>query len=295
MENISALLGEVITKRGKDNISKEKDMEESLDYVDEKTNLLTCGHCHTAKEKLIDFMGDKKKVHISCKCMQEKEREEKEARRKYQQMLRINELRRYCFEDSIFLKARFENMDRDSEHRDIAENYVDKFEEVYKNNLGLILTGDVGCGKTHLAATIANGLIDQCISVKMTNFTSILNDMTNFDINKGKYINSLNEKKLLIIDDFGMERTTDFAYEHIFNIIDARYRVGKPLIITTNLNISQLTNPIGVREKRIYSRILEMASPIIFTGKNRRIKKMKDKSNLIYELLKEGEICKMKK
>ena len=34
MENISALLGEVITKRGKDNISKEKDMEESLDYVD---------------------------------------------------------------------------------------------------------------------------------------------------------------------------------------------------------------------------------------------------------------------
>lgn len=295
MENISSILGEVITKKGKDNISKENDIEESLDYVDEKTKLLTCGYCHTAKEKVIDFMGDKKKVHISCKCMQEKEREEKEARRKYQQMLRINELRRSCFEDSIFLKARFENMDRNSEHRDIAENYVDKFEEVYKNNIGLILTGDVGCGKTHLAATIANGLIDQGISVKMTNFTSILNDMTNFDLDKVKYINNLNDKKLLIIDDFGMERTTDFAYEHIFNIIDARYRVGKPLIITTNLNISQLTNPIGVREKRIYSRILEMASPIIFTGKNRRIKKMKDKSNFTYKLLKEGEICKMKK
>ena len=86
MENISALLGEVITKRGKDNISKEKDMEESLDYVDEKTNLLTCGHCHTAKEKLIDFMGDKKKVHISCKCMQEKEREEKEEAKKNDEM-----------------------------------------------------------------------------------------------------------------------------------------------------------------------------------------------------------------
>ena len=159
-----------------------------------KTNLLTCGHCHTAKEKVIGFMGDKKKVHISCECMQEKEREEKEARRKYQQMLRINELRRSCFQDSIFFKARFENMDRDSEHRDIAENYVEKFEEVYKNNLGLILTGDVGCGKTHLAATIANGLIDQGISVKMTNFTSILNDMTNFDIDKAKYINNLNDK-----------------------------------------------------------------------------------------------------
>lgn len=126
MENISTILEEAMNRKVKDNISKEKDMEEPLDYVDEKTNLLTCGHCHTAKEKVIDFMGDKKKVHISCKCMQEKEREEKEARRKYQQMLRINELRRSCFEDSIFLKARFENMDRDSEHRDIAEKLCGK-------------------------------------------------------------------------------------------------------------------------------------------------------------------------
>jgi len=83
----------------------------------------------------------------------------------------------------------------------------------------------------------------------MTNFSVILNDMTNFEIDKSKYINNLNRKELLIIDDFGMERDTDFAAEHIFNIIDGRYRSGKPLIITTNLNISALTNPETIKDK----------------------------------------------
>ncbi|HCQ5429764.1 TPA: DNA replication protein, partial [Clostridioides difficile] len=58
------------------------------------------------------------------------------------------------------------------------------------------------------------------------------------------------------------------------------------LIITTNLNISALTNPETIKDKRIYSRILEICSPIIFTGENRRIEKMKEKSKLAYEILK---------
>mgnify|MGYP003771888693 FL=1 len=289
MENVATILNTILTDKDKLALENNTEtIEKPPDYIDDESKLLICGNCHTPREKIVDFLGSKKKAPINCKCMAEKEREEKETRDKYRKEMWIRELRRACFDESIYANANFETMDKASEHEDIARNYVKHFDQVLKNNMGLIFTGEVGCGKTYLAAVIANKLIDQGISVKMTNFTGILNDMTNFDIDKAKYIDDLNEKKLLIIDDFGMERTTDFAYEHIFNIIDARYRVGKPLIITTNLNISQLTNPKGIREKRIYSRILEIASPIIFTGKNRRIEKMKEKSRQTYQLLKEG-------
>ena len=260
--------------------------EENRSYIDQETGLKYCAKCKTPIEKEIDFFGEIKKVGILCQCKKERQKLEEEKRKENKRLLKIEHLKKECFFDPILLNWNFKNMDKDSEHEKVAKNYVEKFDEIYENNIGLIFTGNVGCGKTYLASAIANALLEKEISVKMTNFSVILNDMTNFEIDKSKYIDNLNHKKLLIIDDFGMERDTDFAAEHIFNIIDSRYRSGKPLIITTNLNISALTNPETIKDKRIYSRILEICSPIIFTGENRRIEKMKEKSKLAYEILK---------
>ena len=57
---------------------------------------------------------------------------------------------------------------------------------------------------------------------------------------RNQFINSLNRYSLLIIDDLGIERNSDFALEQVFNVIDSRYRSKKPLIITTNLTLSEL-------------------------------------------------------
>ena len=260
--------------------------EENRSYIDQETGLKYCAKCKTPIEKEIDLFGEIKKVGILCQCKKERQKLEEEKRKENKRLLKIEHLKKEGFSDPILLNWNFKNMDKDSEHEKVAKNYVEKFDEIYENNIGLILTGNVGCGKTYLASAIANALLEKEISVKMTNFSVILNDMTNFEIDKSKYIDNLNHKKLLIIDDFGMERDTDFAAEHIFNIIDSRYRSGKPLIITTNLNISALTNPETIKDKRIYSRILEICSHIIFTGENRRIEKMKEKSKLAYEILK---------
>ncbi|MDO5714478.1 MAG: ATP-binding protein [Tissierellia bacterium] len=286
MESIKEILEKRIKPEGTSSL--EKDSKEKS-YIDQETGLKYCLNCKTPLEKEMDFLGERKKVSIPCRCKEERRKEEEKERKKIKRMLLIDGLKRECFDDPILLNWNFKNMDNDSEHETIAKNYVEKFDEIFKNNVGLILTGDVGCGKTYLASAIANALLEKDISVKMTNFSVILNDMTNFEIDKSKYIDNLNRKKLLIIDDFGMERDTAFAAEHIFNIIDSRYRSGKPLIITTNLNISALTNPESTKDKRIYSRILEICSPIIFTGGNRRINKMKEKSKLAYELLKTNE------
>ena len=80
----------------------------------------------------------------------------------------------------------------------------------------------------------------------------------------------LDETGRLILDDFGMERGTEYGLEQVFNVIDSRYRSGKPLIVTTNLTLDDLRNPEDTAHSRIYDRLISMCVPVRFTGENFR-------------------------
>ena len=67
-----------------------------------------------------------------------------------------------------------------------------------------------------------------------------------------------------------MERGTEYGLEQVFNVIDSRYRSGKPLIVTTNLTLDALRNPEDTAHSRIYDRLLSMCVPVRFTGDNFR-------------------------
>ena len=71
---------------------------------------------------------------------------------------------------------------------------------------------------------------------------------------------------LLIIDDFGIERGTEYALEQIYNIVDSRYRSQKPLIVTTNLTLDEIRHPQDTAHARIYDRLLEMCIPVSCIG-----------------------------
>lgn len=92
---------------------------------------------------------------------------------------------------------------------------------------------------------------------------------------KNEIITSLSKYQLLIIDDLGAERTSEYMQETIFNIIDARYRSGLPMIITTNLDISDIWNQDGIGHGRIYDRILERCIPVKVDGSSRRKEELK--------------------
>lgn len=79
-------------------------------------------------------------------------------------------------------------------------------------------------------------------------------------------MHKLNSVKLLIIDDLGAERSTDYALEKVYGIIDNRYRAKKPLILTTNLTLRQMQEATDIRYARIYDRIFEMCYPMEFSG-----------------------------
>ena len=98
-------------------------------------------------------------------------------------------------------------------------------------HIGCLFWGGVGTGKSYLAGCIANALMEKEIPVHMTNFALILNDLAASFENRNEYISRLCRYPLLILDDFGMERGTEYGLEQVFNVIDSRYRSGKPLIV----------------------------------------------------------------
>lgn len=159
----------------------------------------------------------------------------------------------------------------------------DSFSEMIHKSAGLLLWGDVGTGKTYMAACIANALIEQEYTVKMTNFATIINDLFASE-DKNEYTESLMRCSLLIIDDLGAERSTEYAVENVFNVIDRRYRTGKPLIITTNLHTDNMMNETSIDKKRIYDRVFEMCAPVQMKGVSKRKMSADNKIKLLREL-----------
>ena len=68
-------------------------------------------------------------------------------------------------------------------------------------------------------------------------------------------------------------------------MIDERYKSGLPVIITTNLTINELRNPTDVAHARIYSRVLEMCTPVHVGGDDRRKTIGREKQNMVKEVL----------
>lgn len=138
--------------------------------------------------------------------------------------------------DRALLESCFENDDGSTPQIALAKEYVESWQERKASNDGLLLWGNVGTGKTYFAACIANALIEQGVPVLMTNFSKILNQLSGlYADEKNEFISSMMRYQLLVIDDFGIERNTEYALEQVYNVIDERYKTNLPLIVTTNL------------------------------------------------------------
>ena len=179
----------------------------------------------------------------------------------------------------------FENDNGRNPQTGLARRYVEHWEDMRTDNIGCLFWGGVGTGKSYLAGCIANALMEKEIPVRMTNFALILNDLAASFEGRNEYISRLCRYPLLILDDFGMERGTEYGLEQVFNVIDSRYRSGKPLIVTTNLTLDDLHNPEDTAHSRIYDRLLSMCVPVRFTGDNFRQETAKRKMESMKKLI----------
>lgn len=156
--------------------------------------------------------------------------------------------------------------------KQLSANYIMHFDK----QQSLILSGDPGIGKSHIAVAVTNAL--------SKNYSTLFLKSTNIlDLIKESYGGAAHSKHdvlqicadvdLLVIDDLGAEYSKEgesesWASDIIYKVIDSR--LGKSLIITTNYNESALEKKYGYNGKRITSRMSDNAEKIRIVGKDMR-------------------------
>ncbi len=254
------------------------------EYLGEN-GLIYCAKCKTPVQHRVNFNGRDTLVGCICKCRAEELEREKQRMEGEERIRRIQRLKATGIQEKHLLDWRFE-IAEDSKDIRMGKKYVENWTKVRADNLGLLLWGEVGSGKSFVAACIANALLEQGVPVLMTNFSKILNQMgAMYSEERYQYIASFSNFPLLIIDDLGIERSTEYALEQVYAVIDERYKSGLPVIITTNLTIAELRNPVDVPHARIYSRILEMCTAVNVSGGDRRKEIGRSKRDTVKEVL----------
>lgn len=248
------------------------------EYIDKTSGLVYCKRCHTPRQASVELGGTLFHPCCICQCQSEARELELAKEKQLQEQQRIARLKANGLQDASLRQFTFANDTGINPEMQKAHSYVEHWPEMKATATGLLLWGNVGTGKSFFAGCIANALLDQGVPVLMTNFSRILNALTGmFSDDRNKYIDSLNHYSLLIIDDLGIERGTEYALEQVFNVIDARLRSNLPLIVTTNLTLDELKHPADLAHERIYSRVLERCIPLKINNQN--IRQMKAQEN----------------
>ena len=118
----------------------------------------------------------------------------------------------------------------------------------------LLLQGSYGCGKTHLAAAVANYAVSMGVPTLFLTVPDLLDTLrfayNDEDTTFEQRFDEIRNAKLLVLDDFGTQNATSWAQEKLFQIINYRYINKLSTVVTTNLALDEI-------EARIRSRLAD--------------------------------------
>lgn len=171
------------------------------EYINPSDGLIYCSKCHTPRQLRLEYKGRTFTPYVMCSC-QRAAFEQEEAERKQRDFLNtVSRLKASELQDKSLYDYNFTNDKGINPEIKYAHTYVDKWQEMNKMSVGLLLWGSVGTGKSFISGCIANALLEQGVPVLMTNFSKILNELTGlYSGDRNIFINSLNQYSLLIID-----------------------------------------------------------------------------------------------
>lgn len=271
------------------------------DYIGED-GYRHCAKCKGAKEMQVSFDGTDLPdaiVPIACPCLELKRQEDEALYEERQRRERSERIRDIGLRTEQLRESRFENDDcKNMSTSKALRAFVSAWDDLKGDNCGLLLQGQVGTGKSFYAAAIANELIDQgewVYFVTAPEIVAIAGDYSEFGRDRAYELErKVKDWDLLIVDDLGAQRNTEFGSEAVYNVINARYESGKPMIVTTNLTSEELENSQSLEERRIVDRVNEMcALRLAVVGKSRRRdikeKRFEKASKILSEAMKELE------
>ena len=173
-----------------------------------------------------------------------------------------------------FLNRTFSNFDkkRDPEAFNACVAYANAPDLFSREKNSLMIFGTPGTGKTHLAAAIANDFVSKKIPTLFGTFVDHLEYIRD-EFDQGgtnNYLKDMKNVSVLVIDDLGQEKESEWTKQILYQVINYRYEHKKPMIITTNFTEDQLANHLG--EAKV-SRLFEIGKAVHTKGSNYRMEK----------------------
>jgi DNA replication protein DnaC len=166
-----------------------------------------------------------------------------------------------------------------AKYEDVSPVVKEAFKAMLAGGKSIYLHGAVGTGKTHTCWAIKKqydlpaayrflriwNVVDMMHEIK-ADFDRSLYDKRHLE----EELTDPKDHHVLILDDLGAEKATDFVAETLYRIVNFRYNHMLPTIITSNCTVQELADKIGERSA---SRIVEMCDIIMLTGGDRRMQK----------------------
>lgn len=149
-----------------------------------------------------------------------------------------------------------------------VEAYLREWEEHREAGRGLFFCGEVGAGKTHLAVAVMNELMQRkrvpslfvTVPELLDNLRGTYNDPGK---NLDEWMDVVKNADLLVLDDLGSERPTEWVRERLFVIVNHRYREALPTVFTSNIGPEELPAQLGARTA---SRVIAMCEGVKLDG-----------------------------
>jgi DNA replication protein DnaC len=190
-------------------------------------------------------------LRLEAEDAKRRARELEEARRRRRQWADIPEMF-----SAATLKG-YRRVPGTEEAFEAVKNYLLNREENFRTGRGLILMGAVGCGKTHLGCAILNCALQDGYRAVYWNVPQQLEMMMYGHSDEEEQVRILDKAilaQVLLLDDLGAEKSSEWTRKELMVILDERYRNNKPTIITSNLMLTdnELRKTCG---DRAYSRL----------------------------------------
>lgn len=210
-----------------------------------------------------------------CACLRREEARRQRCQKELERLAKADKARSWFRDSGLYLDGLqgctfARDLRPDSAASRTARAYAENWEEMKKNNYGLLFFGSVGTGKSFYAAAILNALQEKGVYALMASAPQLI-AFTENGRRTRELLELIRRADYFVLDDLGAERDTDFALEQLELIADVRSQTGKPLVVTTNLARKDLDDRTDLRRIRIYDRVKQMCCcPVRLTGKSLR-------------------------
>lgn len=171
-----------------------------------------------------------------------------------------------------FRSKRFSDLKDSPKLLELCQKYVDNFKEYKEHGWWLYFWGNIWSWKTHAATAVCNELIEKHLTeilfVNMSDAANRVKDsFSDNRSNDSDLFEDMKKAELLVIDDIGVEKVTEWLTEQLFLVINHRYENNLPIVVTSNQSLQDLGT---LHKPQIASRLDEMCKSVKFTWKDRR-------------------------